>query len=136
MPCGQSRLDAMPVPSPTILIVDDEPRLLTALREILEDAGYGVLSAPNGPEALRVVTHHPDPIDLVVTDLLMPGMGGLDLARQLFVERPTVKVLFLSGYADKETIAAAGLAAPILQKPISANALLAKVQEVLTPRAP
>jgi CheY-like chemotaxis protein len=125
----------MPMPPRTILVVDDEPGLLTAVREILEDAGYRVLSAPNGPEALRIVTHSPDPIDLVVTDLLMPGMGGLDLARRLLSERPTIQVLFLSGYADKETIAAAGLTAPILQKPISANALLAKVQEVLPPPA-
>jgi two-component system, cell cycle sensor histidine kinase and response regulator CckA len=126
----------MLTPPPTILLVDDEPDVLTFMREVLENAGYGVLSAPGGAEALRLVTQHPDPIPLVVTDVLMPGMGGLDLERRLLAERPTTKVLYVSGYADAKTIAATGSMAPILQKPLSADTFLAMVRDLLAPPAP
>ncbi len=94
-------------------------------------SAYTVLAAAEGPEALRIAGQHARPIDLLVTDLVMPGMGGLELARRLRAKDPAVKVLYVSGHADEKTLAAHEPGAVLLRKPVTFDALLAKVQDML-----
>jgi signal transduction histidine kinase/ActR/RegA family two-component response regulator len=87
----------------TILVVEDEPVLRDMARLILEDCGYQVLDAATGSEALRVWDHHQGPIDLLLTDMVMPdGMSGMDLAQRLRAARPQLKIIFASGYSMEE----------------------------------
>jgi CheY-like chemotaxis protein len=100
---------------------------------VLKAQGYTVLEAANGEEALRLATGHSGPIHLVLTDVVMPGMGGKVLAEQLSGRRPGIKILFMSGYTD-EAIAHQGILEPgvaLLQKPFSPLALARKVRQVL-----
>ncbi len=86
-----------------ILIVEDEPMLRELAREILQDAGYQILEAASGREALGVWQQHPDQIDLLLTDMVMPGgVSGMELAEQLVTESPKLKVVFMSGYTAEE----------------------------------
>ena len=84
----------------TILLVEDEDGIRTMTRTYLQNLGYTVLEAENGPEALRVSREHQGVIDLLVSDILMPEMRGDELARQIETERPTVQTIFISGYAN------------------------------------
>jgi CheY-like chemotaxis protein len=87
----------------TILVVEDEPVLRDMARLILEDCGYRVLDAATGSEALRVWDRHQSPIDLLLTDMVMPdGMSGMDLAQRLRTARPQLKIIFASGYSMEE----------------------------------
>jgi two-component system cell cycle sensor histidine kinase/response regulator CckA len=128
-----------PAPGPylrgqeTILLVEDEDLVRQIARRILESHGYSVLEAKDGREALRLQEEHPGPIHLVLTDLVMPGFGGQELAGRLAARCPNLKVLFMSGYAesgilDKE-LAVRGEV--YLQKPFEAHALIRKVRELL-----
>jgi two-component system cell cycle sensor histidine kinase/response regulator CckA len=113
----------------TILVVDDELMLLSMTETILSDYGYKILTANNGTKALTVLSRDDVKIDLVVTDLVMPGMGGRELVERIRQLAPTVKILCTSGYvmpADKK----GGTA--YLQKPFTSDDLLAKVKRVLT----
>lgn len=115
--------------SGTILLVEDEPLLLHLSTTMLESLGYTVLGASGGEEALRLVQGHFDAIDLLITDLVMPGMHGRELAARLQRLRPGLRCLFISGYAS-ETIDQARQ--PFLEKPFTRMALAAKVREVLS----
>src|SRR5262249_29673050 len=84
----------------TILLVEDEDPVRAMTREILEDNGYSVLEAPHGVEAIRVSQAYQGTIDLLLTDVVMPQMGGGPLAQQLTAQRPGLRVLFVSGYSD------------------------------------
>ena len=84
----------------TILLVEDEPMVRDLFRDVLIAAGYRVLDAPSGVDALDLVARHPEPIHLMVTDVIMPGMGGGELVRRMAEVRPEVKVLYVSGYND------------------------------------
>ncbi len=127
----------------TILLVDDQADVLALARDILQDKGYRILEAGDAAEALQIAHAHAEPIHLLLTDVVMPGMNGRQLAERLGRERPEMKVLYMSGFslvlANHETAeAGSGLEAgtPILAKPFSVEGLTQKVREVLESRAP
>jgi two-component system, cell cycle sensor histidine kinase and response regulator CckA len=123
----------VPGGSETVLVVDDEPMVRDSLRRMLHRLGYHVLLASEGEEALRVATNHIDEIALVVTDVLMPGMNGLELARELHKIAPRLKVVFVSGYTDG-VLAERGILrerVEFLQKPIAYETLAQRVRRVL-----
>ncbi len=117
----------------TILLVEDEPSLRKVAKRILSDAGYTVIDAGNGVEALATAAQHSGQIDLLLSDVIMPQMSGPQLAQRLLLERPGLPVLFMSGFAaplmgpDGRVYAEVEL----MDKPFSARTLLAKVAEVL-----
>lgn len=117
----------------TVLLVEDDDSVRDLAREILEMNGYTVLEAPNGVEALGVFEQRHDEIDLMVTDLVMPQLGGRELARQIGAQQPELPVLFLSGYTDSTVLQQGGLHAGsfFLQKPFTPAALASKVREAL-----
>jgi two-component system cell cycle sensor histidine kinase/response regulator CckA len=121
--------------SETILLVEDEDSVRQLVRETLESRGYRVLEAPNGQAALALAASHPDPIHLIITDVVMPGLSGHELVQQLLPARPTLKVLYLSGYAQDAfaTPAAAEAQKTFLQKPFTLQSLSRKVREILGP---
>jgi CheY-like chemotaxis protein len=117
----------------TILLVEDEERVRRMMRTILRRAGYNVLEAHNGHEAMRVSQEHPGDIHLLVTDVIMPLMGGPDLAEKLNATRPDTKVLFLSGYTDNAQLVRGARSSRVgfLQKPVTPEALARKIREIL-----
>ncbi len=127
----------------TILLVDDEPDVRHLARDILEPNGYRVLEAGDADEALRIAQSHAEPIHLLLTDVVMPGLGGHELAARLQPQRPEMKVLYMSGFTlvhsqheILETRAGLEPGSPILAKPFSVEGLTQKVREVLgTPRS-
>jgi DNA-binding response OmpR family regulator len=122
----------------TILLTDDEAAVRAPLRRILEDSGYQVVEAGGAEEALALAEGLDGPIHLLLTDVVMPGMSGEELARRLGVSRPKMKVLFMSGYSP-EAIATHGNLLPgagFLPKPFGASDLVDRVQETLTAPPP
>ena len=114
----------------TILLVEDQPAVLAITLAMLSGHGYTVLQATSGDEALRIIRQHPAPIDLLLTDVVMPSMSGPELARQL---PPGTRVLYTSGYTD-DAILNHGVLDPdvaFIGKPFTLQALLQKVREVL-----
>ena len=105
--------------------------------EIFQEAGYTVLDAPNGAAALAICDRHEGCIDLLVTDLVMPGMNGIELARKVRDSRPGIPVLFMSGYAEdaKERLGDLDERRAFLQKPITPTNLSRKVREIFSERA-
>jgi len=133
-PVGLAGSGAKPVGGlETILLVEDDPEVRTLTREILEVNGYSVLEAADGAEALRLGAIHARPIHLVITDVVMPHVGGRHLAQQLGQLRPDTRILYISGYTDDAVIRHGVLAAEMafLQKPFTGEALARKVREVL-----
>jgi two-component system, cell cycle sensor histidine kinase and response regulator CckA len=119
--------------SETILLVEDTTSLREMAREYLESVGYSVLVASSGTKALQHARDFRGPIHLLLTDIVMPGMNGPDLARQLVSLRPGIKVIFTSGYTD-DAIARQGVLDPavaFIQKPYRPKALARKIREVL-----
>lgn len=119
--------------SETILVVEDEDVVRKLAREILEDAGYEVLVADKGEEAIRQCLEHPQEIHLLLSDVVMPGAGGKEIAERLIPLRPGMKVLFMSGYTDEAIVHHGVLDSDVkfIQKPFSPAALARKVREVL-----
>jgi PAS domain S-box-containing protein len=117
----------------TIVVVEDEEGLLKVARRALEAAGYTVVTAGEGEEALRLCAQHAGEIDLLVTDVVMPGMSGRALADALAKTRPTLKVLYMSGYTDNAIVHHGVLDAGtlFLGKPFTSATLTQKVREVL-----
>jgi CheY-like chemotaxis protein len=126
-------LAAMPRGSETVLLVEDEDGVRALTRHILQSCGYAVLEARDGAEAVRVAGQHQGHIDLLITDVVMPRMGGREVAERLAAIHPAVKVMFLSGYTDDAVVRHGILEAQVafLQKPFSTATLAAKVREVL-----
>ncbi|MBI2840030.1 MAG: response regulator [Acidobacteria bacterium] len=122
----------------TILLAEDEENVRTLVRTVLESIGYTVLDASGGDHALEMADRHPGPIHLLVTDIVMPQMSGSELAKRLVDRFPAMKVLFMSGYAEKYPrgfMATGGSA--FLQKPFTAAALAQQIRILLgTDRAP
>jgi signal transduction histidine kinase/ActR/RegA family two-component response regulator len=117
----------------TILVVEDEVALRALVRESLRLNGYQVLEAADGEEGLAVLRQHSDAIDLVITDVVMPRMGGLDLVAKLQGLRPNTLVLLMSGYTDRASeVESSGM--PLLQKPFVPDQLLEAVADVLKRR--
>lgn len=91
-----------PKPAKTILVVDDDQEVLALATDILQMAGYTVLSTADPRHALRLVRTHVEPVDLLLTDVVMPLMSGLQLAEEVRTIRPEVKILFMSAYHTEE----------------------------------
>jgi len=119
--------------SETILLVEDEAGIRFTIRLFLERFGYTVIAASCPEEALRLVAEHPDGIDLLITDVVMPGMSGRELAEKLAPDHPSMKILYMSGYTAN-VIAHRGIldeGVQFLSKPISRDELAQKVRDVL-----
>jgi PAS domain S-box-containing protein len=119
--------------SETVLLVEDEESVRQLVRETLATQGYRVLEAQNGEAGLAIAANNRDTIHLVITDVVMPGMSGHELAQQLVAARPEIKVLYLSGYTE-DAFGEAGAAAAskaFLQKPFTLHSLSRKVREIL-----
>ena len=133
--------DAEPRPtggSETVLLVEDEPSVQELIENILVDSGYTVLTASNGEEALEIATTRRDQISLLLTDVVMPKMGGRKLVDRLKSENIDLKVIFMSGYTD-DAIERHGVMETgtlLLQKPCEPNTLLAEVRDVLDRSSP
>jgi PAS domain S-box-containing protein len=132
--------ESPPPPSPrlvtgheTILLVEDEPMVRDLFRDVLVEAGYRVLEAQNGAEALEVVSRHREPIHLMVTDVIMPGMSGGELVRRMAEVRPEVKVLYISGYNDDVLVRRGVIETGVsfLQKPCMPDELTRVVRGIL-----
>jgi two-component system cell cycle sensor histidine kinase/response regulator CckA len=117
----------------TLLIVEDEENVRSPLMQILASRGYNVLEAADALEAIHVSQSHPGPIHLMITDILMDGMSGVELADRLAFKRPEMRVLFATGYPAglTEGTHIASKAAHLLKKPFSGRELAAKIREVL-----
>jgi PAS domain S-box-containing protein len=117
----------------TILVVDDEEAVRSSTRRALERAGYVVIPATDGADAMRLFTEHDGAVDMVVTDVVMPGLGGRELVGRLKIMSPKLPVLFVSGYTE-EAVRKQGVLEPgaaYLEKPFTPEKLLRKVREVL-----
>jgi len=139
LPRVDAGAEVRPVPaerlrgSETVLVVEDEAVVLDILREVLSGHGYTVLTAANGEEGLRVLSSHPGPIHLLLTDVVMPMMAGPDLSDRAAALRPEARTLFISGYTEHTVIrhGVTGRGAGFLQKPFTPEAVARKVREVL-----
>jgi CheY-like chemotaxis protein len=126
----------LPHPSPgteTVLLTEDEDGVRRLAREILSGNGYKVLEAGNGREALLLSEGHRGEIHLLLTDVMMPKMGGRELVERIRLQRPDLRILYMSGYTD-DAILRCGVmegGIPFLQKPFTAEGLARKVREVL-----
>ena len=117
----------------TVLLAEDEPLVRLLARRVLEQAGYKVLVAAGGSEALEAAEHFAGPIHLLLTDVVMPEMNGRVLAQRVTALRPAIRVLYMTGYAD-EAVAKHGVLDPgtaLIQKPFTPAALARKVREAL-----
>ncbi len=126
--------DLVPLEGPqageTILLVEDEDKVRDVLRRILEARGYRVLAAGSGAEAADLAAHFVGPIDLLLTDLTMPGLKGTEIASRLAMARPELRVLYMSGFRDGGLPTGAG-SPPCLQKPFSAEVLARAVRAAI-----
>lgn len=119
--------------SETILAVDDDPIMLELVAGVLNPLGYKVLLANSGEQALEIAASHQDKIDLLLTDVLLPGIKGQELARQIVTKCPEVNVLFMSGYLCPSMAHShneKGVEA-FLQKPFTPSAMLQKMRKLL-----
>jgi CheY-like chemotaxis protein len=117
----------------TVLLVEDEANLRQVTQELLESEGYRVLAAEDGEKALDYTANYMGPIDVLLTDIVLPGISGREIAERISAMRPALKVLFMSGYTGA-LIAKQGVLDPgvaLLSKPFSKNELLAQIRSVL-----
>ena len=114
------------------MLADDEQGVRTYVKAVLQKAGFHVIEAEDGTEALEFIQRVAGAIDLLLTDVVMPGMNGPALAQRLVTKRPELRVLFISGYADVASLDTGNPNIRFLSKPFQASALAAKVREVLT----
>jgi len=117
----------------TVLLAEDAAAVRAVARQVLERQGYTVLEAPDGELALHLAQRHSGPIHLLLTDVVMPGMSGRQLADRLAPARPDMKVLYASGYTDDSVVRHGVLeeGMPYLQKPFTPESLARKVRDVL-----
>ena len=127
------RASVAPGGTETILVVEDEETVRTLAGRVLSDAGYGVIRAADGSEAYGIV-HDGERVDLVLSDIVMPRMSGVELAERLAAIRPELPVVFMSGYTGTELMPGVQAAAAYLQKPFAADSLLQRIREVLDRR--
>ena len=121
----------------TLLVVENEAAIKALVQMALERHGYVVLTAESGDEALRLAAAHSGPIDLLITDVVMPDLRGPELARRLAAQRPDLITLFMSGYMDDalgEDTSALPVPVDFIQKPFSPSALAARVRDLLDRR--
>jgi CheY-like chemotaxis protein len=119
--------------SDTILVVEDEWAVRSLILHVLKDAGYSVLEAANGEDALALAAKYRERIDLLLTDVMMPGLTGKEVAQRLRAERPGIRVIFMSGYSYDSLFDAdaEGSHMEFLPKPFAPDRLLAKVEALL-----
>jgi len=122
--------------SKIILLVDDEQSVRAIVVKILRRANYNVLEAEDGAAALRISDSHAGEIDLLISDMYMPGLRGPEVAKALSPKRPGLRVLFMSGYADQDSRSGVPLGANFLNKPFSGKELTAAVEAALNGPAP
>ncbi len=124
--------------APTAMLVEDDAGIRALMRKILQRHGFSVIEAGSGEEALSLSRKQEGPLDLLVTDLMMPGIGGRELSERLLAERPDLKILYVSGYTDDPNVQAGMLpaGASYLQKPFTLGALVDKVREVMGEKMP
>jgi len=117
----------------TLLVVEDEAPVRRLLLQVLRQNGYKLIDAPNASEAMAVAQRHAGPIHLMVTDVVMPGMSGRELAQKLAPLRPDMKVLFMSGYTEDAIVHHGELdpGTAFIAKPFTPDSLARKVREVL-----
>jgi two-component system, cell cycle sensor histidine kinase and response regulator CckA len=127
------RLEAVATPGATVLVVDDEPTLRSVIRRSLMREGFEVLMAEDGEHAIELAKSHAGPIALLITDVVMPGMSGPELARRLRVERPRLGVLLISGYTFETSlpISEDAQSTAYLSKPFDTRTLSAKVHALV-----
>jgi CheY-like chemotaxis protein len=120
--------------SETILVVEDQEEVRRFTCDVLRRYGYTILAAASGDEALSVLAEHAGSVDLMITDLVMPGMTGRELADRVAASRPGIPTLFMSGYSDEVATrqGVLGRDAAYLQKPFAPKTLADKIREVLT----
>jgi CheY-like chemotaxis protein len=116
-------------PLKTILVVDDDAEVRNVITQILSEAGRFILSAANGYEAVRALTEHH--VDLLVTDVRMPGINGFELARQAKLLQPELQVIYLSGYVAEAERKAGRTFGLLLYKPIRRHDLLSEIKQAL-----
>ena len=129
-------MPALPPPgrgTETVLVVEDEERVRELVKEVLTKQGYTVLTAGDGTEGLEVSEHAAGIIDLLLADVVMPTMSGRELARNLTQNRPSMKVLYMSGYTDNAIMHKGVLetGTKFIQKPFTPDAIARIVREVL-----
>lgn len=117
--------------SHTILLVDDEQAVRAIVVKILKRANYQVLEAESGDAALRIAESHSGKIDLLLSDMYMPGLRGPEVAQKLAPKCPGIRVLFMSGYADQDSRSGVPEGANFLNKPFSGKELVTAVEGVL-----
>ena len=117
-------------PTATVLVVDDEPMVRTIVKFILEQSGYRVLEASGGREALALARACPERIDLVLSDVVMPGGGGWELVREIRKDRPGIKVLLMSGFSDEQE-GCGTQGEPFLCKPFAMEVLTERIISLL-----
>ena len=130
---GHSREELEGGPLARILVAEDAESLRSLIHDFLSQLGYTVLQAANGSDAMYLAQNHKLPIDLLLTDIVMPGMSGRELAQKFVIKYPAAKVLYMSGYTD-DTIVRHGIeegAVALLTKPFTMEAIARKVREVL-----
>ena len=129
-----ARSRAAVAPRPTILIVEDDEGLREVMAHLVESLGYEALCAGDAAEALALFERQGGAVDLLLADVVMPGMDGTELAARLLTQRPTLKVVYVSGHPD--ALARRGLATEsVLLKPFTSAALAARLHERLDPAA-
>ena len=127
--------DSLPKGSEVVLLVEDEAGVRELAREYLEMSGYTVLVAQDGHTAIELATMHHGTIHLLMTDMVMPGIGGRELAERVVAIRPEIRILYMSGYTEQAFVqeGVLGTDAPLLQKPFTLATLTKKLREILAP---
>ena len=120
----------------TILLAEDDPAVLEVTADILDLFGYNVLTSSNGREALEISDGHDGPIHLLLSDIVMPGMSGPELRKQIKTRRPDMQVLYMSGYTDRERVYHGAIddGTPILSKPVTQEGLTTRIRGLLDDR--
>jgi DNA-binding NtrC family response regulator len=114
----------------TILLVDDDEALRRFVRRILLQQGFQVIEASDGAEALAVAAAYQQPVELLLTDVIMPRLNGLALAQALLEERPGVRVLYMSGYMEKSMMLGKHPESILLQKPFTPETLITALRRI------
>jgi two-component system, cell cycle sensor histidine kinase and response regulator CckA len=130
---GPSDRRSLPNGTETLLLVEDEAAVRASARRLLERQGYTVIEARHGADALRIVESGDQPIDLVLTDLVMPEMGGRELVDRLRARQPALKVLYMSGYSER-AVTVDGIMPPgtgFIEKPFTIEQLTRRTREIL-----
>jgi two-component system cell cycle sensor histidine kinase/response regulator CckA len=141
LPClaGDAAVVVLPTRTPargleteTLLLVEDESSVRRLTRRLLESRGYHVIEAGDGRQALKVARAHDGPIHILLTDVVMPHLGGRELARQIGAVRPEIEVVYMSGYPDESLLQETGGGqALFILKPFTAEALTARLREAV-----